>query len=178
MQNNMKPKLVLPNKKYLKSWQNFLQDFIKHGDAEEKQSYEKHLTSTKKPKYFTWLAWDRVGKNLEKGTVPQTVYWGIVNNQVVGRISFRHKLNPKLKSQGGHIGYAVRPSKQGKGYATEMLKQVLSKVKRLGHKKVLLTCDENNIASRKTIENNNGKLEKIAVDRENRMTCYYWIKLP
>ena len=173
----MNLKLVLPNKKYLKSWQNFLKDFILHGDPEEKSSYEKHLLSTKKPKYFIWLGWDRAGKNLENGAVQQTVYWAIVNDQVVGRISFRHKLNAKLKSQGGNIGYAVRPSKQGKGYATEMLNQILKKIKKMDYKKLLLTCDEDNIASRKTIENNNGKLEKVATDRENRMTCYYWITI-
>ena len=47
----------------------------------------------------------------------------------------------------------------------------------MDYKKLLLTCDEDNIASRKTIENNNGKLEKVATDRENRMTCYYWITI-
>lgn len=173
----MKLKLILPNKKYLKSWQNYLRDFIANGNPEDRISYEKHLASTKKPKYFTWLAWDRAGKNLEKGMVQQTMYWGIVNNQVVGRISFRHKLTKQLRGRAGNIGYATAPKKQGKGYASEMLKQLLLKVKKLGYKKVLLTCDEDNIPSRKTIEKNNGKIEKIALDSQGVSTCYYWIKL-
>ncbi len=173
----MKLKLILPNKKYLKSWQNYLRDFIMRGNPEDRTSYEKHLASTQKPKYFTWLAWDRTGKNLEKGMVQQTNYWAIVNDQVVGKTSFRHKLNKSLRSQGGNIGYHIRPSKQGKGYATEMLKQLLPKVRKLGYKKVLITCDENNFGSRKVAENNNGRLEKIALDNQSRSTCYYWIEL-
>jgi predicted acetyltransferase len=173
----MKLKLILPSKKYLKSWQGYLRDFIKHGNVEDRAAYEKHLASTKKEKYFTWLTWDRTGKNLDKGRVPQATYWAIVNDQVVGKISFRYKLNKALRSQGGNIGYHIRPSKQGKGYGTEMLKQLIPKLGKLGYKKVLITCDETNIGSRKVAENNNGKLEKIAPDLEGRNTCYYWIKV-
>ena len=172
-----KLKLVLPNKKYLASYQNYLRDFIKHGPLETKEQYEKQLTSSKKPKFLTWLMWDRLAKNLEKGMVQQTTYWGIVNDQVVGRISFRHKLTKQLREHDGNIGYAVRPNKQGKGYASEMLKQLLVKVKKLGYKKVLITCDEDNYGSRKVVEHNKATLEKIALDSEGRSTCYYWIKL-
>ncbi len=173
----MKLKLILPNKKYLKSWQSYLRDFIANGNPKDKASHEKHLKKSQNPKYFTLLVWDRAGKNLEKGVVQQTNYWAIVNDQVVGKISFRHKLNKSLRSQGGHIGYHIRPSKQGKGYGTEMLKQLLPKIRKLRYKKVLITCDEDNFGSRKVAENNNGKLEKIAPDNQGRSTCYYWIKL-
>lgn len=175
----MKPKLklVLPNKKYLSTYQNYLRDFIKHGQEDETVQYEKQLISSKKSKFLTWLLWDRTGKNLEKGRVQETIYWAVVDDQVVGRISFRHKLTKQLCKHGGNIGYAVAPKKQGKGYATEMLKQLLVKLTKLGYKKVLLTCDEDNEASRKTIEKNNGKLEKIVPDQNNINCCYYWIKL-
>jgi predicted acetyltransferase len=114
-----KLKLVLPSKKYLKSYQNFCRDFIKNGTTEEyRKGYEKQLASTKKPLFLKWLHDDSKGINLEKGMVQMTTYWAIVNGKVVGRINVRHKLNKQLREYGGHIGYAVRPTEQKKRYAT------------------------------------------------------------
>lgn len=173
----MSLKLVLPNKKYLKSWQNFIRDAIANGESEESPHYEKHLAATKMSDYFTRLRNDRLGKNLDKGMVPQTVYWAIVNDQVVGRISFRHRLNKVLREYGGHIGYAVRPAKQRKGYATEMLRQLLLKLDKTTYKKILITCDADNIPSRRTIERNGGRLKKTDYDFNGRLSCWYWITL-
>jgi len=172
----MKLKLVLPNKKYLRSYQNYLSDFIKN-DTKDCDLYKKQLASSKKQKFLLWLAWDRTGKNLEKGMVQQTTYWAVVGDRVVGRISFRHTLTKNLRMHGGNIGYAVRPSQRGKGYATEMLRQLLQKVERLKYKKVLLTCDVDNLASRKTIENNKGVLKEIKNDLHGNPSCFYWVKL-
>lgn len=172
-----KLKLVLPSKKYLKSYQNFCRDFINHGTTEEyRKGYEKQLASSKKPLFLKWLRDDSKGINLEKGMVPMTVYWGIVNNQVVGRINLRHKLNKSLREHGGHIGYAVRPSQQKRGYATQMLDLVLKKTKKSGFKKVMLTCDSDNFGSNKVIENNGGKLTGKFL-YQGKESNIYWIKL-
>ncbi len=171
-------RLVLPCKKYLKSWITFQEEVLadmpkNHSDY---AGYEKHLAASRKPEYFKWLREDRLGVGLKKGRVPQTVWWGIVGTKVVGRISFRHRLNAELKVLGGHIGYAVRPSARGKGYATAILGLVLRKVAKMGYKKVLLTCDADNIASRKTIEANGGRLTKT-FSHEGKPECHYWISL-
>jgi predicted acetyltransferase len=108
--------------------------------------------------------------------VQMTTYWAVVNNQVVGRINFRHKLNKALREHGGHIGYAVRPSQQKKGYATQMLSLILEKVKKLGLKKVMLTCNLDNFGSNKVIKNNGGKLEKSNINDGVKVNIY-WIKL-
>lgn len=172
-----KLKLVLPNKKYLKSYQNFCRDFIKNGTTEEyRTGYEKQLASSKKSLFLKWLHDDSKGVNLEKGMVQMTTYWAIVNEKVVGRINLRHRLNKELRIYGGHVGYAVRPSEQQKGYATIMLHQVLQKAKKIGLKKVMLSCDADNYGSNKVIENNNGKLEKKA-NIQGKEICIYWIKL-
>ena len=63
-----------------------------------------------------------------------------------------------LSTVGGHIGYGIRLSERGKGYATIGLKLALEECKKLGIQKVLLTCKSSNIASRKCIERNDGKL--------------------
>lgn len=172
-----KLKLVLPTKKYLKSYQSFCRDFIKNGTTEEyRTGYEKQLASSKKPLFLKWLHDDSKGINLEKGMVPMTTYWAIVNDKIVGRINLRHTLNKELRTYGGHIGYAVRSNEQGKGYATEMLRQVLLKAKKLGFKKILITCKVSNTGSRKVIENNGGILKTIT-PHGDRQQCLYWIKL-
>ena len=95
------------------------------------------------------------------GFVPDTTYWAVIENDVVGRISIRHELNRFLLQVGGHIGYIVRPSARRKGYASQMLTLVLQtpRARLLG--RVLLTCDETNSFSEKTIRKSGGVLENI-----------------
>ena len=96
------------------------------------------------------------------GFVCSTVYWAEYQGQVVGRISIRHELNDFLRKAGGHIGYIVRPSFKRRGFATEMLRQVLSTERASSIGKVLVTCDEHNTASEKTILKNGGVFENVA----------------
>ncbi|MGZ4494626.1 MAG: GNAT family N-acetyltransferase, partial [Nocardioides sp.] len=51
------------------------------------------------------------------GWVTGTYLWMVVDDEVVGRISFRHELTSFLLEVGGHIGYAVRPSARRRGFA-------------------------------------------------------------
>ena len=57
---------------------------------------------------------------------------------------------------GRALGYSVRPSERRKGYAKEMLRQNLENARRMGIKRVLITCVEENVASEKTIVANGG----------------------
>ena len=63
----------------------------------------------------------------------------------------------------GHIGYAVVPWKQGKGYATIALGLVLLEAKSLSLPYVEITTDPENIASRRVVEANGGKLVECFV---------------
>lgn len=112
------------------------------------------------------------GINLGPGWVPQTIYWLYADGIPAGYGKFRHYLNEQLLEHGGHIGYVIRPSARGKGYAAVLLNLILEKAKERGLERVLLTCDEVNIASRKTIEKNNGVLTET-----KNGSCYYWIDL-
>ena len=80
--------------------------------------------------------------------VPETIFWGVVEDEFVGRISLRHELNEMLARVGGHIGYEVRPSFRGRGLASAMLGLVLPEARRLGLERVLLTCDDSNLPSK------------------------------
>lgn len=113
-----------------------------------------------------------------KGLVPSSTYLGVreKDNYIVGMIDIRHYLNEYLTQVGGHIGYGVRKTERNKGYAKQMLKLALEKCRDLKIKKVLITCDEDNIASEKVILSANAKLEDIRnVDGENKKR--FWIDL-
>ena len=99
------------------------------------------------------------------------------NNYIVGMVNIRHKLNKFLTINGyGHIGYSVRPSERRKGYATEILKQALKYCKELGIKVVHVGCYKDNIASKKTIENNNGVLLR-EFENQGKLNLEYQIFL-
>ena len=53
---------------------------------------------------------------------------------------------------GGLIGYSIRPSQRGKGYASEMLKLALEKFANTSIDNILITCKDFNLASKKVIE--------------------------
>ena len=113
-----------------------------------------------------------------QGFVKDTMYWAKVGDEVVGRIAIRHELNEFLSKIGGHIGYIVRPSWRGKGVATEMLRQLLMTKEAQLIKKLLLTCDEANVASEKTILKNGGRFESIIENGVGRpKKKRFWIDL-
>lgn len=77
------------------------------------------------------------------------------------------------------MGYGVLPKHRRNGYAKLMLKGSLDYCsKKLGIKKVLVTCDDDNIGSIKTIENAHGVLEnKIDGGVGKPQKRRYWIDL-
>jgi predicted acetyltransferase len=98
------------------------------------------------------------------GWVTGTYLWMVEDEpheQVVGRISLRHELTPWLLEVGGHIGYAVRPTARRRGHATRALALMLPVAAARGITSALVTCDETNVASRRTIEANGGVLEDV-----------------
>lgn len=116
------------------------------------------------------------GINLPQGYISSSDYWLIDNDQFVGKASLRHKLTPNLRKIGGHIGYIVRPSYRKKSYGTKILQLALLKAKKLGLKKILMTCDDTNIGSQKIIEKNGGILEN-KITFNNKLKRRYWINL-
>lgn len=86
------------------------------------------------------------------GYVPATVMWLVDDHEFLGRVSIRHRLTPQLLELGGHIGYGVRRSARRRGHATQMLVDALPTACGLGINPALVTCDADNLGSRKVIE--------------------------
>lgn len=118
-------------------------------------------------------------KNLPETYSPQTLYLAINDNdEIVGAIGIRWKQVPALMAFGGLIGYSIRPSQRGKGYASEMLKIALNKFKNTNIENVLITCKDFNIASKKVIEKNGGIFENIYRNIDDGYAYLrYWIKI-
>src|SRR5262245_57716230 len=103
-----------------------------------------------------WVDWvgrmDRSDEAPPVGRVPSSNRWIVEDGVVVGTIAIRHDLNASLLVEGGHIGYAVRPAARRRGVASAALGQALRLAARRGIDPVLVTCDDDNIASGRTIE--------------------------
>jgi predicted acetyltransferase len=99
----------------------------------------------------------------------------VVDGSLVGRVSIRFALNEYLAMYGGHIGYAVIEEHRRKGYATEMLRQAVRLERDNGISPVLLTCDDDNIASAIVIERCGGTLEAVGPDEIGVLFRRYWV---
>ncbi len=110
------------------------------------------------------------------GMVPATHYWLVAAGiGYVGEVSIRHYLNEGLKLFGGHLGYRIRPSQRRQGYGTLLCKLAIAKARQRGIAEILITCDDDNIASWKIIEANGGALfDRIDNGRAAR-TRRYWV---
>ncbi|MBP5343390.1 GNAT family N-acetyltransferase [bacterium] len=113
-------------------------------------------------------------KHFDGKYVPDSVFFALdtKRNIFIGAVNIRHFLSEHLLKKGGHIGDGIRPSERRKGFGTEMIRLALIECKNLGINKVLMICDKENIASKKTIIKNGGILEYIDGDIER-----YWINI-
>lgn len=166
--------LVRPCTELFESLMKYYEDMRVHGETLWEGYYPKKGES---PEEYISRLNGREAKP-EPPLVPETTYWGLLDGEVAGRISLRHRLEGNLFKVGGHIGYEVGPSHRKRGVAKEMLRLILltPKAKEIG--KLLLTCSPNNPASNRTILANGGVLEKtVFVELIGEDRNHYWITL-
>lgn len=113
----------------------------------------------------------------ERGMVASTYFWiaatdGGPDDELVGFLHLRHRLNAFLLEEGGHVGYSVRPAARRRAHATAALAAVLPIARERGLERLLVTCDVGNEASARTIARHGGTLEDVRNGRER-----YWIEL-
>lgn len=110
--------------------------------------------------------------------VPDSVFfcYDIDRDIYVGAVNIRHRLNDSLLFTGGHIGDGIRPSERRKGYGTAMLALALDECRKLGIKRVLMTCDKDNVGSAKAIQKNGGVKENEVIE-DGVIEERYWIEL-
>ena len=126
--------------------------------------------------YEDWLETSQnkeIGIGLRENRVPSIQFVSFDDvGRALGFLNLRLRLNEGLLNHAGHIGYSVRPSERGKGYAKESLRQGLQVAKEKNIKKALVTCSVENPASRAVIVANGGVFEDVRNGVER-----YWIDL-
>lgn len=148
--------------------------------AEDKYEGAGNLKMVLNESYEKWLELCEQDKNIEdiKPEWSNATNYLLMdeNGRVYGLCSLRHHLKGQLINIGGNIGYSIRPTERGKGYGKIQLKLAIEKASELGLDKVLVTCRENNIASKKTIESCLGVADTPVPSRtEGIMELRYWI---
>jgi predicted acetyltransferase len=113
----------------------------------------------------------------QPGHVTCTYRWIVEGDEYLGAISFRHELTDFLLNWGGHIGYGVRPSARRRGLASWALGETLILARGRGYERVLLTCDDGNVGSARTIERAGGELEDVRGSDEGTRFRRYWIPI-
>ncbi|MBO4913380.1 MAG: GNAT family N-acetyltransferase [Butyrivibrio sp.] len=90
--------------------------------------------------------------------------WGTVllairksDMKMIGCMQIHNVLTQRMRDYTGHVGYSVRPSERGHGYAKKMLAKALDFLNAFGFEEVYVSCLPDNIASKKTILANGGE---------------------
>ncbi len=111
--------------------------------------------------------------------VPADLYFLIrpEDDRLLGMVDIRHYLNDHLLKCGGHIGYSIRPTERRKGYSKDILRLALEKCAELGIGRVLVTCNDGNIASEKTIISCGGVFENALPDSDGALVKLVWVEL-
>ena len=129
--------------------------------------------------YEEWL--EKVNNNLSPDTVDSnwvvtdTFFAVDMNERIVGIIDLRHSLNEFLRDF-GNCGYSVRPTERRKGYATEMLRQIIIIAKKVGLLEFSISVERDNEPSIKTIVKNGGKYQR-SFEYEGKLADVYRIVL-
>lgn len=171
--------LIEPKKEYAQQIRDFRQEFLDVGDSMDGTGALRRYESPEE-----WIEWSDSCKHPDSvpdGLVPATQYIYVRDEgeKIVGMIQIRHYFNDFLEKYGGHIGYCVAPGERQKGYATQMLKETLPKCRELGLTRVLITCDKDNEASRRTILNNGGVYDGTVFEPDEAVYLErYWIDIP
>jgi predicted acetyltransferase len=112
--------------------------------------------------------------------LPFRLAW-IWDGEFCGAVNFRFQPGTEALPAhvSGHIGYIVVPWKRQRGYATRALALILPQARSSGLRRVSVTCDEDNLASRRVIEANGGVFAGRAPHPRlpDAVKLQFWIRL-
>ena len=121
----------------------------------------------------------------ERDFVPAYRFEMRVDGERAGSISLRAGNTRHLELYAGHIGYGVEPPFRGRRYAARACKLIFDLARRHGMTTLWITCNPENVASRRTCELVGGELVDIVdlpaetdmYKEGERQKCRYRIRL-
>lgn len=131
----------------------------------------------------------RVAPDDSRGLVPQYTFWMRLRFGgpvlFAGRISLRVSSRLDMEMYYGQIGYAVFPAARGHHYSERACRLLMPLAARHGLRDLWITCNPDNLPSRKTCEHLGGQfVEIVDVPRDNplyrrgeKRKCRYRIPL-
>jgi predicted acetyltransferase len=115
---------------------------LRHGDLELRfADYSEHAFHRVPTYFFRMMSIDRA--------------------EEIGTINLRIGSSPHIERYAGHIGYGVNPAHRGHHYAARSLQLLLPFARSLGIDPLWITCDPDNVASRRSLELAGAELMEI-----------------
>ncbi|MFE6734414.1 GNAT family N-acetyltransferase [Microbacterium sp. NPDC057650] len=161
--------LILPSRDRFTEWVELIEEY---GGPESTEIAGSGFHGNREPRtpvlteagYAEWLTMLEEEADESVPLLPDRVhsswYWIVDDAGAwIGFLALRRTLNDLLREYGGHIGYSIRPSRRREGHAARALHDALGEASALDLKRVLITCDEDNAGSARTIERNGGVYE-------------------
>ena len=167
--------LTEPDSKYQSSFLTGLREFHQEGRMLQ---YNWQVMSSNFESFLYHLKAQQDPTKLPPHSILQSHFWLVNDSEFIGILSLCSGPEDFFLRISGHIGYQIRPSQRRRGYGKQLLRLGLQKAKELGLTRVLLTCDEDNIASKKVIESNGGQFENaIQIEDSPVKKLRFWIDL-
>lgn len=128
------------------------------------------------PAYHFWMRWRRTETRLFAPSPPV---------RMAGGIGLRIGSTPELELYSGHIGYHVYPPARGRHFAERSCRLLLPLARAHGMDQLWITCNPDNVASRRTCERLGAELmETVRLPRDHpfyargeREKCRYLLRL-
>jgi predicted acetyltransferase len=166
--------LMLPDISHSEKYEDMMEEWLGHRG----RIHPGALRNNGAP-YERWLKWmrdDQSPDTCPEGSPPQTLYFCFVGEELVGAVTVRHCLNEKTAVDGGHIGLGIRPGSRMRGYGVQALVLAAEKARERGISKMLLTCDEDNIGSQKTMLKQGAVYFDTVSSPEEKRIKRFWLE--
>lgn len=115
------------------------------------------------------------------GPLPTSTYTLFNNRQEVGFIQIRHRASHSQEIPGNfasHIYYEIKPEYRRHGYGKEILRLGLEEARKIGLKEIIITCHDDDAASKKIIEINGGILvDSYIIQTDKKKFLKYILKI-
>lgn len=149
-------------------WINDLLAACRHPSTVTRMPREARLTRQEVEQYLAESPLGRHGGDEWLGRVPSYQFWMLLRHaegdphgppplRIAGGLSLRVGRTASIELHYGHVGYHVYPAARGHRYAYRSCRLALPILRAHGVRTAWITCDPENVASRRTIERLGGR---------------------